>query len=69
MTEGSAGSDGKDENERERRLFDPDSKSCAKSFFLFSFYGKLCQLWITDLLLNRRTETKNQFLDGLKPGN
>ena len=55
MTEGSAGSDGKDENERDRRLFDPDSKSCARSFFLFSFYGKLCQLWITDLLLNRRT--------------
>ena len=38
-----------------RRRFDPDSKSCARSFFLFSFYGKLCQLWITDLLLNRRT--------------
>ena len=31
MTEGSAGSDGKDENERERRLFDPDSKCCAES--------------------------------------
>ena len=69
MTERSAGSDGKDENERDRRLFDPDSKSCAGSFFLSSFYGKLCQLWITDLLLNRRTETKNQFLDGLKSGN
>ena len=69
MTERSAGSDGKYENERGRRRFDPDSKSCARSFFLFSFYGKLCQSWITDPLLNRRTETKNQFLDGLKAGN
>ena len=41
VTEGSAWSDGNDENERERRLFDPDSKSCVRSFLLFSFYGKL----------------------------